>query len=141
MSVRDEVKLKVYTDSNYARVMEDRKSTSGYVCLMSGAAVCWCSRKQEIVTLSSTEAEYVAATLCACHFVWMKGLMQELGSEIREAIGIWCDNSSTIKLSKNRVVASKSADQLADVLTKPMKMDLFEKIRDQLGVRDFGFVW
>lgn len=52
----DEKGLRVYTDSNYARDNDDRRSTSGYVCLLSGAAVCWCSRKQEIVTLSTTEA-------------------------------------------------------------------------------------
>jgi hypothetical protein len=43
-----------YTDSDYARDVDDRKSTSDYVFLLSGAAICWSSRKQGIVTLSST---------------------------------------------------------------------------------------
>ena len=45
-------KLKVFTDSNYGHDLADRKSTSGHVCLFSGVAICWGSRKQEVVTLS-----------------------------------------------------------------------------------------
>ncbi|XP_071708988.1 secreted RxLR effector protein 161-like [Rutidosis leptorrhynchoides] len=73
--------LKVYTDSDYARDAEDRRCTSGYVCLLSGAAICWSSRKQDIVTLLSTEAEYVAATACACHSMWLKGLLGDMGED------------------------------------------------------------
>nr|GFA63564.1 putative RNA-directed DNA polymerase [Tanacetum cinerariifolium] len=69
-------KLRLFTDSNYARDLDDRKSTSGYICLFNGAAICWSSRKQEVVTLSTTEAEYVAATTCACHCVWLKDLLE-----------------------------------------------------------------
>ncbi|KAJ9542981.1 hypothetical protein OSB04_029487 [Centaurea solstitialis] len=47
-------KLRVFTDSNYAPDLEDRRSTSGYVCLFNGTAICWSSRKQEVVTLSTT---------------------------------------------------------------------------------------
>ncbi|XP_024990741.1 uncharacterized protein LOC112525030 [Cynara cardunculus var. scolymus] len=50
-------KFKAYTDSDYARDIEDRRCTSGYVFLLSEGATCWSSRKQPIVTLSSTEAE------------------------------------------------------------------------------------
>ena len=49
-----EMKLIGYTDSDYARDVNDRKSISGYVFLLNGAAICWSSRKQAIVTLSST---------------------------------------------------------------------------------------
>ncbi|KAF2306218.1 hypothetical protein GH714_015831 [Hevea brasiliensis] len=62
--------LLAFTDSDYAGDMEDRKSTSGYVFLMNSSAVSWCSKKQPIVTLSTTEAEFVAAAVCACQGVW-----------------------------------------------------------------------
>ncbi|CAL8081981.1 unnamed protein product [Prunus armeniaca] len=65
-------KLLAFTDSNYARDMKDRKSTSGYVFLLSSSVVSWSSKKQPIVTLSTTEAEFVAAVVCACQANWMK---------------------------------------------------------------------
>ncbi|KAD2805945.1 hypothetical protein E3N88_39322 [Mikania micrantha] len=154
------LKLKVYMDSDYARDVDDRKSTSGYVCILSNAAVSWSSQKQEIVALSSTEAEYVAATSCACHSVWLKGLLEEISEESVGTVEIQCDNSSTIKLSKNPVMHRRTKhievrfhylrdlvndekiqlmfcstkDQVADVLTKPVKLEVFEKMRDMLGV-------
>nr|XP_035839024.1 secreted RxLR effector protein 161-like [Helianthus annuus] len=100
--------LQVFTDSDYARDIEDRKCTSGYVCILSDAAICWSSKKQYIVTLSSTEAKYVAATTCACHRVWLKGLLEEINGELLGTIVIQCDNSSTIKLSKNPVMHRSS---------------------------------
>ena len=54
-----------FTDSDYAGDVEDRKSTSGYVFMIGSGAVSWSSRKQSIVTLSTTEAEFVAAMGCA----------------------------------------------------------------------------
>lgn len=150
-----------FTDSDYARDVNDRKSTSGYVFLVNGAAICWSSRKQDIVTLSSTEAEYVAATSSACHCVWLKGILQELGVESCKCMDILCDNSSAIKLSKNPVMHRRTKhidvryhylrdlvnegamrlmfcgtkDQVADIMTKPIKLDQFEKLRSMLGVR------
>lgn len=154
--------LQVYTDSDYARDTEDRRSTSGYACILSNAAISWSSRKQDIVTLSSTEAEYVAATTCACHSVWLKGLMEEILSESIGVVDILCDNSSTIKLSKNPVMHRRTKhievrfhylrdlvnegkvqlvfcstdDQVADVMTKPVKLEVFERMRKLMGVRD-----
>uniref|UniRef100_A0A3Q7IZ01 Reverse transcriptase Ty1/copia-type domain-containing protein n=1 Tax=Solanum lycopersicum TaxID=4081 RepID=A0A3Q7IZ01_SOLLC len=51
-----------YTYSDYAGNLEDRKSTSGYVFMLSSGVISWSSKKQPIVFLSTTEAEYVAAT-------------------------------------------------------------------------------
>lgn len=70
-----------YTDSGYAGDIDDSRSTSGYVFMLSGGAVAWASRKQPIVTLSTTEAEYVAAATCACQAVWMKRILEEVGLE------------------------------------------------------------
>ena len=58
--------LKVYTDSDYAGDLDDQKSTSGYVFLLSEGTMSWSSKKQPVVTLS-TEAEFVAA--CKCNSV------------------------------------------------------------------------
>lgn len=61
-----EEKLVGFTDSDYAGDLDDRKSTSGYVFVMNGGVVSWSSKKQPVVTLSTTEAEYIAAVACDC---------------------------------------------------------------------------
>ncbi|KAG6394896.1 hypothetical protein SASPL_145487 [Salvia splendens] len=88
--------------------LEDRKTTSGYAFILSSGAVAWSLRKQPIVTLSTTEAEFVAAAACSCQVVWMKRILKELGYEGSEGTTIFCDNSSTIKLSKNPMMHGRS---------------------------------
>ena len=55
-------KLAGYSDSDWCEDIDDRKSTSGYVFFMGNTAFTWLSKKQLIVTLSTCEAEYVAAS-------------------------------------------------------------------------------
>lgn len=152
--------LQIYTDIDFAGDVESRKSTSGYVFLMDDAAVAWLSKKQPIVTLSTTEAEYVAASVCACQAVWFKRVLEELGHRVKEGTIIWCDNTSTIKLSKNPVFHGRckhigvrfhflrelvnngeirlehcdSQEQVADIFTKPLRREVFEDLRDKLGI-------
>lgn len=128
--------------------------------MLSSGAISWCSKKQPIVTLSSTEAEYVAASLCSCQAVWLRRLMETIQQQQMGATTIFCDNVSAIKISKNPVlharskhidvrfhflrdlcndgvidlVFCKSQDQVADILTKPLKQDVFVKLRRMLGV-------
>jgi hypothetical protein len=153
--------LKVYTDSDYAGNVEDRRSTAGYVFFLSEGAVAWSSRKQPVVTLSTTEAEYVAAAACACHSIWMKRVLNSLGFSSYKCVKIFCDNSSTIKLSKNPIfhgrtkhidvkfhflrdlvkegavelIHCETREQVADILTKPLKLESFTRLRDLLGMQ------
>ena len=74
-------KLTGYTDSDWAGSIDDWKSTSGYVFHMGSGAISWDSKKQLIVTLSTAEAEYVAATVVACQAVWMRRMLRSLCHE------------------------------------------------------------
>lgn len=149
-----------FTDSDYADDVEDRKSTSGYAFILSSATVAWSSRKQPIVTLSTTEVEFVAAAVCSTQAIWMKRILETLGYEGNESTVIFCDNSSTIKLARNPVFHSRckhievrfhflrnlendgviqliycsTHDQIVDMLTKPLKLESFRQMREQLGV-------
>ncbi|XP_056165613.1 secreted RxLR effector protein 161-like [Syzygium oleosum] len=149
-----------FTNSDYAGDMDDRKSTSGYVFMLGSGAVSWCSKKQPIVTLSTTEAEFVAATSSACQAIWLRKILGELQFKQEDATTIYCDNSSAIKLSKDPVlhgmskhidvkyhflrdlmkdkvielVFCRSEDQLADLFTKPLKLSAYQKLRKLLGV-------
>ncbi|KAG6509099.1 hypothetical protein ZIOFF_034490 [Zingiber officinale] len=71
-------KLEGYSDSDWGGDIDDRKSTTGFVFFMGDTAFTWMSKNQHIVTLSTCEAEYVAATSCVCHAVWLRNLLNEL---------------------------------------------------------------
>lgn len=112
------------------------------------------------MTLSSTKAEFVAATACACQAIWLLKILKELHFKKDGFTQIYCDNSSTIKLLKNPVlhgrskhidvkyhflrdltndgvinlIYCRSEDQIADILTKPLKFLAFQKLRKLLGV-------
>ncbi|GKV25016.1 hypothetical protein SLEP1_g34527 [Rubroshorea leprosula] len=66
-----------FTDNDFARALDDRKSTSGYVFIMGTVAISWSSRKQPTMTLSTIEVEFVAATSCACQAIWLQRILEE----------------------------------------------------------------
>lgn len=61
-----EKELIAYCDIDYARDFNDRKSTSGFVLMLNVSVVSWSSKKQPVMTLFSTEAEFFAAAYCVC---------------------------------------------------------------------------
>lgn len=112
------------------------------------------------MTLSSTEAEFIAATACACQAIWLQRILEALRFKQNHSTVIYCDNNSAIKLSKNPVlhgrskhidvkyhflrdltrkgvidlIFCKSEEQVADIFTKPLKVASFQKLREMLGV-------
>ena len=71
-------KLVRYNDSNWVRDTDDRKSATIFVFYMGDTAFTWTSKKQPIVTLSTCEAKYIAATSSVCHAIWLRSLLKEL---------------------------------------------------------------
>ena len=59
--------------------VQDRKSTSGYVFLLSSGVVSCSSKKQPVVTLSTTSAEFVVAVACACQAIWVRRVLKKFG--------------------------------------------------------------
>jgi hypothetical protein len=88
--------------------IDDWKSTSGYVFMLGTGVVSWSSRKQLVVTLSTMEAEFIAAASCTCQGVWLRRILEKLGHVQGMCTTIYCDNSSTIKLSKNPVLHGRN---------------------------------
>ncbi|KAM0029839.1 putative RNA-directed DNA polymerase [Helianthus debilis subsp. tardiflorus] len=150
-----------YTDSDWAGSIDDRKSISASVFSVGSAAVTWSSKKQDIVALSTTEAEYVSATAAACQATWMRKILIELGLEQEGATRIFCDNTSAVFLSKNQAYHNRSKhidtrfhfirnlvegrqievqpctsqEQVADILTKPLGTEDFMYLRGKLGLK------
>jgi hypothetical protein len=90
-----------YTDSDWAGDVDTRRSTGGYVFLMSGAAISWSSKLQTSPALSSTEAEYMACTRAAQEAIWLRQLLEELGFPQSAPTTILGDNQGAIALAKN----------------------------------------
>ena len=66
-------------DADYAGEVDNRRSTTGYAFTLSGGPICWKSTLQSIVSMSTTEAEYMAVGEAAKEVLWLKGLIKELG--------------------------------------------------------------
>ena len=96
-------RLFVFTDSDWAGCLDGRKSTSGNVFSLGSGVVTWSSKKQETVALSSSEAEYVAASSAIRQVLWLRKLLVDLNHEQMGATEIFCDNRSTIAMAKNPV--------------------------------------
>ena len=75
-----------FTDSDWCGDREDRKSTSGYLFKFGNTAFSWSSKKQNIVALSSCEAEYVAASAGACQAAWLENLLRELHMIVKDCL-------------------------------------------------------
>ncbi|RVW22059.1 Retrovirus-related Pol polyprotein from transposon TNT 1-94 [Vitis vinifera] len=75
------LKLQGYVDADFAGDIDSRKSTTGFVFTLGGTAISWTSNLQKIVTLSTTEAEYVAATEAGKEMIWLHGFLDELGKK------------------------------------------------------------
>ena len=98
---KDEMqKLIGFTDSDFAGSIEDRKSTSGYAFKYDNCLISWHSSRQKTVSLSSTEAEYIALTSAVKELIWLSQLLSELNRCVLQLV-IFCDNKSAICLAKN----------------------------------------
>ncbi|CAL0313725.1 unnamed protein product [Lupinus luteus] len=92
-----------YSDSDWCGDKEDRESTSGYVFSMFGAPISWSSKKQDVVALSTCEAEYIAACNAAHQGLWLTSLIAELKCGELGKFELRVDNKSAINLAKNPV--------------------------------------
>jgi hypothetical protein len=79
--------------------LENRKAISSYVFILNGAAVSWSSKQQEIVSLSTTEAEYIALTYTAKEAIWFRHFMSEIFDPITFPLILYNDNQSAIALA------------------------------------------
>jgi hypothetical protein len=96
-----------YTDAAY-RNAGDSKSTSSYIFTAGGGAIMWMARKQSVIALSSTEAEYVALSEAGREASWLRELYKELGYEQLTSTTICGDNEGAIAMTRNPQFHKKS---------------------------------
>nr|GEY13582.1 retrovirus-related Pol polyprotein from transposon TNT 1-94 [Tanacetum cinerariifolium] len=89
-----------FVNADYAKDSDKDMSIIGYVFMVHGCVVCWKATLQHVVALSTLEAEYMALTEAVKENIWLKGLLIELGVNLRSVV-VNCDNQRAIHLSRN----------------------------------------
>jgi len=88
-----------FTNTNWGGDKDDDKSTASLVFFIEGAPVHWSLKKEQVVVLSTSEAEYVAFAMCACPTTWLDKLLIELKLNHDVRMKLFVDNNSAINLS------------------------------------------
>ena len=96
-----------FSDADWGGDLDDRHSTTGNVFLFAGRAISWVSKKQAVVALSTSEAEYVALRLAAQEAAWLQKFLTEL-QIASEPIVIMEDNQGAIALARNPIAHSRT---------------------------------
>ncbi|GJW88390.1 hypothetical protein Tco_0163730 [Tanacetum coccineum] len=151
----------VYADSDHAGDYVDRKSTSGICTLIGCCLTSWFSKKKTALAITTTKAKYVYAGKACQQALWMKQALIDYDVRL-DNVPIMCDNKGVIDLSKNPVQHSQtkhikirhhslldnvqkghifiekvpSVDNIADILTKPLKRELFNYLHLGLGMME-----
>ena len=102
--------IKGFTDANWANDTNDRHSICGHVFSLNGGAISWSSKKQSVVALSSTEAEYIGIMHAAKEVTWVHHLLSELYSPLvlKYPLTMYCNNKSAIELVCNATFHSRT---------------------------------
>ena len=145
--------MTAYCDSDYAGDKDGRKSVSGFVIYIQGCLISWKSRKQKSVTLSSSEAEYVAISEVCAEIMFLKQVVEFMGNKVALPIIVKVDNVGAIYLANNAVSGPrmkhvdiryhfvqdliedgiieisfvKSEENHSDIFTKNLGEELFKK--------------
>ena len=103
------ISLEVFADADYASKATDRRSVSGGVIMCGGASVWWFSRTQKCVTLSTSEAEYVALGDAVKELLFLRQVWRfMLPSKVMPCFPIFEDNQGAIQLAQNPITNSYS---------------------------------
>ena len=150
-----------YTDSDYAGLVDGRKSTGGYIFMSSNGLLSHQSKLQSTVALSSTEAEYMATTEAGKEALWILRFLTSLGFRLpNQPIDLRADNKRAISLTENPKFYRKTKhievrwhwiqekverkeiafsyistkEMLADGLTKALSPKIFKDFRRMIGM-------
>ena len=92
-----------YSDSDYARCKDTRKSTFGYLFLLADGAISWKNGKQSVIATSTIEAEFIACFEATVQSLWLRNFFNGLSiiGTIAKQMRIYCDNAAAVFFSKN----------------------------------------
>ncbi len=162
--ISNEMVLTAYSDADWGGDLNHRRSRTGFVVLLNNSPVVWVSKLQISISLSSTESEYVALSMCAKDVIWARNLLEQIGFMQKNPTTIYEDNGSCIKIAESRknhpgvkhitiryhfiryqieaglikLQQKSTLEMLADTLTKELPMISFAKHRNALKIKDLS---
>jgi hypothetical protein len=104
----------MYTDADFAADLDKRRSTTGAVMLMQGAAVLWLSKLQSIVATSTTEAEYIAAAMGTKEGLWVRKLLGDIYGRV-SPLKLMVDNQAAVVLISEHTAGQSGRTKHIDV--------------------------
>jgi len=154
--------LNTFSDADWAGNLDDRSSTSAYICFLGDTPISWKSNKQQAIARSSAEAEYRALANAASETQWLQILFTELGLSLPQPPMLLCDNLGATQLTFNLVKHTRmkhiqidlhfvrdlvsqgclqvrhvhTHDQLADLLNKPLSQQRTRYLCNKIGLLD-----
>lgn len=157
------ITYQLYSDASFGTQLPSRKSVLGYLSMLAGACVSYCSRGDTVLATSTMHSEIAAVSEGCKESEWLWELLGELGFKQEGPIVFWCDNTAAINVIENptnhkgskaveirylyarklaeegRIVMKycKTEDMIADLLTKPLReVGKFKRLRTRMGVRE-----